>query len=317
MMKAMVAALCLAALCGAADAEDFPRQPVQIIVPNAAGGPSDLVARKLASHLSSKWGQAVTVVNRPGGNGMVGTAALARAKPDGHTLMLGVPSLTTLKVLLKNPTVDTERDITPISQILEVPYVVTVHPSLPIKTLQELVQYAKARPGSLNYAGVAGGQILAFELLMKKAGIDLLRIPYAGAAPSLPAIVKGEVQVGFNTISTVNSLLADDSLRALAVTSTTRVATLPNVPTVQEAGIEGYSVGFWFGLVGPAQVPAATQERIAQEVATFVKLPETIQDFNHLGYLPVGSSPRQFSQLIKSEIATWAEVAKYANVSAE
>lgn len=304
-------------LAGLASAQDFPNRQVTIVVTNAAGGPSDVVARKLASFMAGRWGQAVVVENRPGANGLVGAQAVARAKPDGYTLMLGVPSLSTLKILTKNPTVDTERDFAAISEILEGPYVLTVHASLPVNTMQEFIQYAKARPGKLNYAGIAGGQILASELLMKRAGIELVRIPYGGAAPSLVALGNNDVQLGLNTASTIGALLAAGKIKPLMVTSKRRLPSLPNVPTPQESGLSDLNIAFWFGIVGPAGTPAAVQEKIAAEVAAYVRLPETIDEFTRGGYLPSGSSPKQFSDTILGEIKLWTDVAKYAKVEPE
>ena len=302
---------------GLACAQDFPNRQVTIVVTNAAGGPSDVVARKLASFMSGRWGQPVVVENRPGANGLVGAQAVARAKPDGYTLMLGVPSLSTLKILTKNPSVDTERVFAAISEILEGPYVLTVHASLPVNTMQEFIQYAKARPGKLNYAGIAGGQILASELLMKRAGIELVRIPYGGAAPSLVALGNNDVQLGLNTASTIGALLAAGKIKPLMVTSKRRLPSLPNVPTPQESGLGDLNIAFWFGIVGPTGTPAAVQEKIAAEVAAYVRLPDTIDEFTRGGYLPSGSSPKQFSDTILGEIKLWADVAKYAKVEPE
>ena len=310
-----LAALALAA--GAARAQDFPNRQVTVVVTNAAGGPSDVVARKLAAFMAGRWNQPVVVENRAGANGLVGAQYVARAKADGYTLLLGVPSLSTLKILTRNPTVDTERDLVAISQILEGPYVLTVHASTPVNSMQEFIQYARTRPGKLNYAGIAGGQILAAEYLLKRAGIELVRIPYGGAAPSLAALGVNDVQLGLNTVSTVQGMISGGKLKPLMVTSRRRLPSLPNVPTPAESGLGDVNIAFWFGINGPAGVPLPVQEKIAAEVAAWVRLPETVDEFARAGYLPVGSSPRQFAEVISGEIKLWAEVAKYARVEPE
>ena len=228
-----------------------------------------------------------------------------------------MPSLSTFRILTKNPPVDTERDLVAISQILEGPYLLTVHSSMPVNTMQEFTAYAKARPGKLNYAGIAGGQILAAELLLKRAGIELVRIPYGGAAPSLAALGNNEVHLGTNTVSTVQPMIASGKLKPIMVTSRRRLPSLPNVPTPAESGLGDLNVAFWFGLNGPAGMPVAIQEKIAAEVAAWVKLPETVDELTRGGYLPVGSTPRQFQEVVSGEIRLWAEVARYAKIEPE
>lgn len=314
-LRAAALAAGLAMSC-AAGADEFPTRPVRIIVPLAAAGPADAIARLFAKQAADNWKQPVLIENRPGAAGLIGSQAVARSKPDGYTLLFGVPSLTVFKVLIKNPDVDTERDLAPISQILAAPYAIAVPSSLPVNTLAEFIAYAKARPGQLNYASIAGGQTLAVELFRNITGINLVRIAYS-AAPSMIALGNGEVHLGFDSLFTVTPHIASGKVKALAVTSAVRAPAWPNTPTVAEAGTPGYDVSFWFGILGPAGMPRDIQAKVAEEVAAFVKKPDTVALFTRYGYLPVGSAPEQFARYIADEIRRWADVARYANVEAQ
>jgi tripartite-type tricarboxylate transporter receptor subunit TctC len=291
----------------------FPAGTVRLVVPLAAGGPADAVARLFSKHASEEWKQPVIVENRPGAAGMIGSAAVAKAKPDGHTLLFGVPSLTVFKVLIKKPEVDTERDLAAISQILSAPYGIVVPSALPVKTLQEFVAYAKARPGQLNYGAIAGGQTLAVELFRRQAGLDLVRVPYAAAA-SMVALANNEIQLGFDSLYTLGPNLNAGKVRLLAVTSAQRAPAQPGVPAVMESGIRDYDVSFWFGIFAPAGTPDSVKLKIARLSAEFARRPDTVSVFDRFGYIPVGSTPEQFSRYISEEIRRWDEVSKYANV---
>jgi tripartite-type tricarboxylate transporter receptor subunit TctC len=313
-MKKIAVAALLTALLGAVHADDYPNRAVKVIVPLAAGGPSDAVARLFAKEASEHWKQPVVVENRAGAAGMIGSMAVARSKADGYTLLFGVPSLTAFKVLIKNPEVDTERDLAAISQVLKAPYAIAVNSSLPVNSLQELIAYAKANPGKLNYGALAGGQTLAVELFKKLTGTNIVRVTYSGSAPSITALAANDIQVGFDSLFTLTPHLASGKVKALAVTTSVRAPAWPKIPTVGEAGVSGYDVSFWFGVLGPAGTPNEVQAKVAQEVASFVKKPDTVAMFDRFGYIPVGSTPEQFTRLISHEIAQWSEVSKYANV---
>lgn len=316
MQKFAIAAALIASLtlsC-AARAEEFPARPVRVIVPLAAAGPADAIARLFAKHASDIWKQPVLIENRPGAAGLIGTQVVVRSRPDGYTLLFGVPSLTVFKVLIKDPPVDTARDLTPISQILSGPYGVAVPGSLPVNTLAEFIAYAKARPGQLNYASIAGGQTLAVELFRNVTGINLVRIAYA-AAPSMIALGNGDVHLGFDSLFTLSPHVASGKVKVLAVTTAVRAPGWPNTPTVAEAGIPGYDVGFWFGILGPAGMARELQAKIAQEVAAFVKTPDTAALFGRFGYIPVGSAPEPFARYLADEIKLWSDVSRYANVT--
>lgn len=298
-------------------AQEYPSGPVRLVVPLPPGGASDHVARMLGDHLSAAWKQTVVIDNRPGGNGIIGASAVARAAPDGLTLLLGTPSLSTFKAFLKNPPVDTERDLVPIAQLVRNPYVLAVSSELPVRTPKELIAHAKANPGKLNYAALAGGQTLAVEYFIQLAGIEMLRIPYKGEAPAVMALGANEAQVTLASRFALQPLIEKGRVRALAVTTLTRLAGWPDVPTLAEAALPGFDVSVWLGVLGPAGLRDDVRDKISREVAVFLRKPETIATLAKSGHTPVIATPAEFGQLVASEVRRWSDVARKAAIEPE
>jgi tripartite-type tricarboxylate transporter receptor subunit TctC len=304
----------LAAAAGVAQAQDYPSRPIKIIVGNAPGGSSDIAARMLGDHLAAAFNQPVVIENKAGANTALAVSAVVHAPPDGYTLLLGTPSLSTFKIYLKNPDFDVEKDLAPISQLLASPFVVTVNAQLPVKGITDLIDLAKKEPGKLNYGAFGGGQILATELFKKMAGIDLVRVPYQSEAPSVTGLASNDVQVVFATAVTVKPMAETGRIKPIAVTTTTRLPSMPEVPTVIESGGPPYDVELWFGLLAPAGTPAAVQQKLAREVAAFAGKPEVKDKFLPLGFTTKSSTPDEFRKLIADETQKWMEVAKFASI---
>jgi tripartite-type tricarboxylate transporter receptor subunit TctC len=296
-------------------ATDYPAHAVKIIVPFPPGGATDTVARILADHFSAVWKQTVVIENRPGGNMMIGTVALARSAPDGYTLMLVTTSISTFKALLKQPSVDVERDLAPVSQLTSMPIVLTINVELPVNALSEFISYAKINPGRLNYGAFALGQRLPSELFKKIAGVDLFPVPYQGEALAVTALARGDIQVLLCSPGTVQPMLNAGRVKALAVTGPERSATMPDVPTMAEAGLSKFDPNSWFGLMAPANTPRDIQQKLADEIAKFVKQPEVISRYTALGLVPHSSSPEEFSHFVSTEIKQWSEIARFAAIT--
>lgn len=313
-----LSALLLSALIGsqAASQTNYPSQPIRLIVSFAAGGPTDVFARLIASKLEKELGQPIIVENKPGGGSNIGSEFVAKSKPDGYTLLMGTVANTTNMGIYKNLGYDTVRDFAPITQIMSSPSVLVVNPNIPVKNLKELVAYVKERPGKLNYAssGAGGMQHHAGEMLKLRAQIDMLHIPYKGAAPALNDVISGTVSMGFKTASGVMPAIKSGKVRPIAVAGSKRLAQLPDVPTMAEAGMPGIEADSWNGLFAPAGTPAVIVNKIADATIAILKTQEIKDRFAAISATPVGSSPAQFSQYVKDEVQKWGKVAKEANV---
>ena len=294
----------------------YPSQPIRLIVSFAAGGPTDIFARVVASKLEKELGQPIIVENKPGGGSNIGSEFVAKAKPDGYTLLVGTVANATNMGIYKNLGYDTARDFVPITQIMSSPSVLVVNINLPIRTLDELVAYIKARPGKLSYAssGAGGMQHHAGELLKLRAGIDALHIPYKGAAPALTDVIGGTVDFGFKTASGVMPAILSGKVRPIAVAGSARLAQLPDVPTMAEAGMPDLEADSWNGLFAPAGTPPAIINRLAEATLAILKTQDIKERFAAISATPVGSTPEEFSKYVKAEIAKWGMVAKQANV---
>ena len=310
----LTAALSLAWIAGSAHAQDYPSRPIKLIVPNPAGGSSDIAARVLSEYLSKALSQPVVVENRPGASTLIGASAVAHAAPDGYTLLLGTPSLSTFKVYLKNPGIDVEKDLAPISQLMTSPYVIAVNAKLPATNIAELIDLAKKKPGKLNYGSYGGGQILATELFKKMTGVDLVRVPYQGEAPAMTGLAGNDVQVVFTTAVTARPMMAAGTVRALAVTTATRWPPMPDVPTVAQAGGPNFVSDIWFGVMAPANTPSGIREKLAKDVAAFAAQPEVGKRFLQLGFTPKSSTPDEFGRLISADTQRWIDVARFASI---
>jgi tripartite-type tricarboxylate transporter receptor subunit TctC len=294
----------------------WPAKPVRMIVPQSPGGSTDLVARPLAQLLGVAFGQTVLVDNRPGAGSVIGTEIVARAAPDGYTLLVIAASFTATPALHQKLPFDSQRDFVPIVVLSAFPNLLVVHPSVPVKTVQELLALARARPGALNFgtSGAATGTHMSMEMFMHMTGTKLVHVPYKGGAPSVQALMSGEVQVNMATISTALPQVRAGRLRALAVTSLRRSSALPDLPTVAESGVPGFDYASWTGMLAPAKTPMAVISRLNAESVRAMQGPEMKALLATEGAEPVGSSPQQFAEQIRTEIARWTQVVKAAGI---
>ena len=303
----------------AQSASTYPTRPVRIVVPQSPGASTDLTARVVAQRLTAALGQTVLVDNRPGAGSLIGTEVVAKATPDGHTLLVVASSLTLNPILHKNLGYDPVRDFAPITQLSSFPNMITVHPTLPVKTVKDLIALAKSKPGGLNYgsSGTATGTHLSAELFKHMTGIDMVHVPYKGGGPAVQALLGGQVHLNFATVSSVLPHVRAGKLRAVAVTTPKRSAVLPDVPTIAESGVTGYDHGPWNGFLAPAKTPRAIIARLYEETAKFLHSPDTRQFFLNEGAEPVGNKPEEFGAIIKSEIAKWSKVIQAAGIKAD
>ena len=310
---------CITALAlTSALAQNYPTKGVRIIVAYPAGGATDIVTRLLADHLSRSLGQPFIVENRPGAGGLIGTEFVAKAAPDGYTLLMGVVSSHAIAPsAYKNMPYDPVADFTAISLAAGTSFFITVNPSVPAQTLAELVQYARARPGTLNFGSSGKGTTphLAGELFNSMAKVNIQHVPYKGSAPMLNDLLSGQIQVAFD--NTVISHVQAGRLRALATTGPQRVAALPNVPTAAEAGLAGYEVVTWMGMMGPRGLPPPTISRIGNEMARIMVLPEMVDRLATLGFQPMTNSSSQFTAYLAAERAKWGKAARDAGIEPE
>ena len=316
-LKLCVAILGLVVSVGAV-AQDYPSKPLRLIVPFPPGGVTDIVARAVAAKLAIELGQSVVVENRAGASGLIGAEAGARSPADGYTLVMGnISTLAINPVTFAKLPYDPIASFDPISMVAIQPLIVAVHPSLPVKSLIELVQYAKSQPGKLNY-GTAGSSIhLAVEFFSTAAGIKMNHIPYKGSAPALTDLIGGQVQVLFDPFSSIYPFVTSGKVRALAVTTDKRSATAPTLPTVAESGYANFDVSSWQGIVVPAGTPKAVIQRLNRDLVKVLSTPEMKERFGQYSAVTAASTPEQFSSYIKEEITRWKKVAIDAGVKPE
>ncbi len=297
-------------------AQSYPTKPIRIIVPFAPGGGSDFIARVVAPPLHKALGQQVLVDNRPGAGSTLGTEIALKSPPDGYTLLLISGSYTTAPSLYKNLKYDAVNDMAPVIQTENGPYVITVHPSLPVKNVKDLVALAKARPTQINYASTGNGGIthLASELFAMRTGIRITHIPYKGTGPGVVDTVAGNTQMMIAAVSAAMGHVNSGRLRGLAVSSPKRLSALPNMPTVMESGFK-YQVNNWHGIIAPKAVPAAVITKLNSEINKISKDPAFAKRIEKDGLEPAGGTPEAFAALLKSEIAEWAEVVRQAKVN--
>lgn len=300
-------------------AATYPSRPIRIVVGFTPGGPTDQLAREIGHRLQHAWGQPVVVENKPGAGSRIAFEYVARAEPDGHTLLLGAVQTATNMAVYRRLNYDTLRDFAPVTQLTSAVLALTVSPSHSARSVAELVDAARSRPGELTYAtfGVASSAHFAAALLEQRAGIRLIHVPYNGAAPAQTAIASGQVDLGFMSALSAMPLMRSGKLRALAVTSATRLPQLPDVPTMAEAGFPAFEVSSWQGLLAPAGTPPAIVSKLQQEIARILALPEVRERFAAVAAEPVASTPAQFRAHIESEIARWAAVANRAGLVLE
>jgi tripartite-type tricarboxylate transporter receptor subunit TctC len=297
----------------------FPSRAIRIVVPSAAGGGTDILARVLAQKLTERLGQPVVVENRPGAGQMIGTELVAKSPPDGHTLVMAASTLVLNPLMYARVPYDAQRDLAPIALVATLANVVVVHPSLRVSSLAELLALAKGKPGSVPYAsaGVGTSPHLSIVLLESLAGISLVHVPYKGTGPAVADVLSGQVPLVASNVLTALPHLRAGRLRALGVTSATRVNALPEVPTIAEAGVPGYAAVQWYGLLGPAGTPTAAIERLNAEVVRALDLPDVRERLAADGAEPAGGTPEAFGRFIAEEVRKWAGVARAAGLKPE
>jgi tripartite-type tricarboxylate transporter receptor subunit TctC len=317
-MQALVAAL-LAAIAlvattpAAAQGAAYPTKPVRLVVPFPAGGTTDILARAVAQKLSETWGQQVIVDNRPGAGGNIGSELVAKAPPDGYTLLMGTVGTHAINPSLyaKMP-YNHVKDFTPVILVAGVPNVLVVNPSLPVNSVQELIAYGKANPNKLNFASSGNGTSihLSGELFRTMTGVQMTHVPYKGSSPALTDLIGGQVQLMFDNLPSSLQFIKAGKLRALAVTSLARSQALPDVPTLAESGLPGFEASSWFGVLAPAGTPANIVAKLNTAVAAWLASPAAKEQLAAQGAIPAGGSPDAFVKHIADESAKWAKVVK-------
>jgi tripartite-type tricarboxylate transporter receptor subunit TctC len=297
--------------------QQYPVRPIRLIVPSTPGGSVDTLARSIGPRLSERWGQQVIVENRAGAGGAIAAETTAKSPPDGYTLMLGtIASLAANLSLQKKLPYDPVRDFAPVTLVATQNLMLLIHPSVPAKSVKELVRFAKAQPGKLTFgsAGNGTGSHLSGELFKQLAGIDIVHIPYKGVAPGLVDLIAGQISINIPSILSALPHAQSGRARALAVTGSTRTRAAPELPTMQEAGIKGYESMTWYGIVAPIGTPPEIVTKLSTEVAAILKQPDTHERLSREGADPVGSSPQEFGRFMQSEIEKWRKVIRAAGI---
>ena len=310
----------LLVLAAPLQAQTYPSRPIRFIVPFAAGaGVLDIMARIVGQHLGTATGQQVVIDNRPGAGGNVGAEVAAKATPDGYTMLMGAVALVVSPYLYAKLPFDPLTDLVPVTQVNSAPLMLVVHPSLPVKSVAELIAYAKARPGQLNYGsgGVGATPFLATELFKSMAGIDVTHVPYRGGAPALADLVAGQLSFMIENVPGTLPLVRDGKLRALAITSRQRLALVPDLPTMEEAGVPGYEMIGWNGIFVPKATPPEIVTRLNAELVKVLRSADVGEQLAKLGAVPVGDSPEQFGVFVKAESARWGKIIKDLGIKPE
>ena len=320
MLKIKLPALTLAlgATGAVAQGPAFPVKPVRIVVPSSPGGGTDILARVLAQKMSESLGQQFVVENRPGAGQVIGIEAVARAAPDGYTLLMAASAIVIAEVIYAKPPYDTLRDFAPVTLAASLPNILVVHPALPAKTVRELIALAKTRPGQLNYSSAGSGTSphLSMELFRLMAGITLTHIPYKGTGPATVDLIAGQVQLSMPNVLTALPQIKGGKLRALGVTSARRATGLPAIPAIAET-LPGYEAIQWYGLLAPAGTPREIVARVQAEIARILMLPEVKERLAADGADAVGSRPEEFAAYIRAELAKWGKVVKNGGIKLE
>ncbi len=310
--RAAVLFFCLFAFMQFAQAKDWPNKPIKLIVPFPAAGGTDAVARALANKLSQQLNQPVVVENKAGANGVIGAEAVANAAPDGYTVMITIASHAIAPAVSKKLPYDTEKDFVGVSLIAKYPYLFTVPANSPANSFKEFIDLAKKNPGKLTYAssGTGSGPHLGMELLSDVANIDLVHVPYKGAAPANNDLVGGQVQSMLNNLLAGAGLIRAKKLKVLAVTSSVRSPALPDVPTIKELGYPKYEVDGWYGVFVPAKTPPDIVRQLSAEITKAIKDPELLSRLSNDGAIPIGSTPKEFQDFFMNEKNQWANLTK-------
>ena len=296
----------------------YPGKPIRMIVPYPPGGGSDALARLLGQKLTESWGQQLVVDNRPGGNTIIGTEALAKAPPDGYTILLSSSDHVLLPILLKAP-YDPIKDFAPVTTLADGEFILVLNPSVPANNLQELIALAKSKPGQLNYATYGSGSRshLGTEMFSIMVGIQMQHIPYKGSGPAVTDLLGGQVQLHLGTSASVIPHIKSGKLRAIAISGETRKAAVPQVPTFAEAGLPGFDVKYWYSILAPAGTPKEIVDKLAIEIARILIMPDVTEKLASQGMNPFISTPEQLAALMKAELARFTSVIKTANIKME
>jgi len=317
MLKTIVCAVLFT--LGSANAQTWPQRPITLVVPYAPGGVVDFIGRTLGQRLSQQVGQPVVIDNRPGAGGMVGIEYTARTAPDGQTIVLMDPAIVINPVLQEKPLYDLFRDLATVAVIGHSPLVLTVNPQLPANDVKQLVQYAKANPGKLNFAsaGIGTTPHMAGELMKLRTGIDMTHVPYKGAGPAMADLAAGQVQVGFSSITGALPFIKDGRLRALATSGTKRSGALPEVPTLIEAGFPDFEVDLWLGVFAPINTPTTLLHRLNSEIDATLKDQTVIAAFAKVGVEPRINTAEEGARFVRAEYEKWAQVVTGAKLKAK
>jgi tripartite-type tricarboxylate transporter receptor subunit TctC len=317
-LRALVACVCAAAL-SPAFAQTWPDKPIRFVMSAPAGSSIDVIGRTLADKLKDRLGQPVIVENKPAAGGTVATAEVAKAAPDGYTMVLAFNGPLSIAPLLSTVPYDVQKDLAPVIITSSQPNVLAVTSQLPVKSVQELVAYARANPGKLNFASVGNGSSshLNAELLKSMAGIDIVHIPFNGSPPAVTATIQNETQMIFAVMQPLQPQVQAGKLRALAVTSAKRFALLPDLPTIAESGYPGFDALAWNGVLVPAATPKAIVQRLNTEINAVLRDPDVVQKMHASGFALVGGTPEEFAALIRAESEKWAPVIRKAGVKIE
>ena len=313
MLRFVLAALAAAFLATpVAAADSYPSRPVKIIVPFAAGGPADVYARVLGSRLEKALGQPFVIEDMPGGGSIVGTAAAAKSQPDGYTLLMMSNTHTVNESLIKEKPFQLMRDFVPVAPVNYSDLVLVVNPSVPVKTLKELIALAKSKPGALNYASSGPGTPyhMAGELFKAMAGVDIVHVPYKGSSGARTDVLGGQVQMMFDAITTMAPHVEAGKVRALGTSGKVRSSVLPDVPTISEAGVPGYEAVIWLGIMAPKGTPQAVVDRLNAEIRKAVAAPDLEAEWKKQGAVPMSMSPEEFDKFLRADIVKWADVVK-------
>ncbi len=314
----LLATLIPAMVSVTAAAQTYPAKAVRIVVGYPPGGPTDLLARIIAQKLAESWGQQVLVDNRPGASGMIGAEVTVRAAPDGYTLlMVPVTYAVTPSLFAKMP-YDAVKDLAPVAQVAAAPFILVVHPTLPVKTVKDLITLARSQPGQINYASASAGGMphLAGELFNTMTGVKMVHIPYKGAAPATTDLLAGQVSLMFNNMLSAMPQVKNGRLRAVAVTSNKRSTALPDLPTIAET-VPGYEASGWYAALAPAATPRELISKINNDMNRIMRMPDVTQRLAGDGVEAVGTTPEQFGNYLRSEIAKWGKVVKASGAKAD
>jgi tripartite-type tricarboxylate transporter receptor subunit TctC len=300
-------------------AQSYPSKPIRIVVPYPPGGFNDTLGRTLAAKFTESWGQPAIVENKPGANTLIGSDFVAKSAPDGYTLLIVAFPFAVTPSLIKSMPYDTVKDFAPVILAAQSPNILVVNPELPVKSVAELIALAKAKPDGLSYASTGNGSSnhISMELFKSLAGVKLVHIPYKGSAPAVTDLLGGQIQVMFDNAPNVMPQVKAGRLRALAQSGLTRSSIAPDLPTVVEAGVPGYEVTVWFGLVAPAGTPRDVIVKLNTEVLKILAMPDVRERFLAQGVEPMGSTPEQFGDHIRAQMAKWGKVVADAGVKAE